>query len=105
MSYQPTFAPPPGPAPAPMPKPRPVSRPTDGRMKAVLIIAALMSLAYGIQVVIDMLRPQIPGYPGQPLIGWLGPGDPGWWEKASFWTFVVGLPVAGFVCLIGWERV
>ena len=104
MSYQPTFAPPPGAAPAPMPAPRPAGRRADGRMKAVLIISALMSAAYAVQVVIDMLRPQIPGYANQPLIGWLGPGDPGWWEKASFWTFVASLPIALFVCLIGWER-
>jgi RsiW-degrading membrane proteinase PrsW (M82 family) len=73
-------------------------------MRTVLIITALMSAAFGVQVVIDMLRPRIPGYAGQPLIGWLGQGDPGWWEKASFWSFVASLPIALFICLIGWER-
>lgn len=79
-------------------------RVADGRMKTILILAALMSAAFGVQVVIDMLRPHIPGYTDQPLIGWLGQGDPGWWEKASFWSFLAGLPIAGLICLIGWER-
>lgn len=87
----------------------PTARPADPRMKTVLVITVLMSACYGLQVVIDMLRPHVTGETGHALIGWFGTdlfgaGDTGWWEKASFWTYVFSLPVALFTGLIGWER-
>jgi RsiW-degrading membrane proteinase PrsW (M82 family) len=75
--------------------------PRDTRMRTVLLMTVLMSAVYGLQVMVDMLRPHIPGEAYQPLVGWLGPSSQGWWQKASFWSYVVSLPVALAVGLAG----
>jgi RsiW-degrading membrane proteinase PrsW (M82 family) len=75
-----------------------------GGMRSVLLICVLMTICYAVQVLFDVIRPHVPGEPVHPLIGWLGPDDDGWWQKASFWTFVVAIPVAALISLIGWQE-
>ncbi|GAB2712501.1 PrsW family intramembrane metalloprotease [Kitasatospora kifunensis] len=79
-------------------------------MRAVLLVVASMSAVYGTQVVIDMLRPRLEGEDAHALVGWLNPPLPGSpyssfeWYKVSFWCYVVSLPVAVTICLIGRRR-
>ncbi|MFD9891963.1 PrsW family intramembrane metalloprotease [Amycolatopsis sp. NPDC059027] len=84
--------------------------PRDTRMRAVLLVAVALSALYTAQVVIDMLRPASLGEEAHALVGWLNPplsGSPypsfGWY-KVSFWCYVVSLPVAAVICLVGRQR-
>lgn len=75
-------------------------------MRAVLLITVLMSLVYGGQVLVDIVRPQISWYPGRVAVSFLDGSLQSWWPAASFWSFVVGVPVAMAAALIGfvWSR-
>jgi RsiW-degrading membrane proteinase PrsW (M82 family) len=75
-------------------------------MQIVLLICVLMTICYGVQVLFDVIRPSVPGEGSHSLIGWLEPDadDAGWWQKASFWTFVVSIPLAALTSLIGREE-
>lgn len=75
----------------------------DGRSRAVLIVAALMSLAYGIQALIDLARPEIDGQ-HQRAIGLLDPNLPNGIE-VTFWCYLLSLGLAVFVGLVGRAQV
>ncbi|WP_078871793.1 PrsW family intramembrane metalloprotease [Streptomyces sp. NRRL S-337] len=82
----------------------------DARMRAVLLVAVLMSAAYTVQVAIDVLRPHLFYEEAHELVGWLNPplkGSPypsfGWY-KVSFWCYVLSLPAALAMYLLGRRR-
>lgn len=80
----------------------PVAQPHDTRMRAVLLIAVGMSAFYGLQVIVDMLRPHLADEASHPLIGLLRPGYSGC-QQASFWGWVASVPLAGLIALPGWN--
>jgi RsiW-degrading membrane proteinase PrsW (M82 family) len=65
----------------------------------VLVIATLMSLAYGIQALVDLCRPKFDDEP-HPTIGILGPFIPNG-VKATFWCYLSSLGVGLLVAVIG----
>ncbi|HEY3629763.1 MAG TPA: PrsW family glutamic-type intramembrane protease [Jatrophihabitantaceae bacterium] len=71
----------------------------DRRARTVLVIAGLLSLAYGIQVLIDISRPKLGGQ-HQPLIGLLDERVPTA-IRATFWCYLASLAVVLIVGLIG----
>jgi len=71
----------------------------DGRARAVLVIAMLMSVAYGAQALVDRFRPQVGDQP-QHALGILAPLYPAG-VKATFWCYLASLGLAVIIGLIG----
>lgn len=81
--------------------PAPVRR--DTRSRAVLIIAVLLSLGYGIEALIDLARPRLEGQ-SHPLVGILRSTYP-LGPRATFWTYLVSLGVALLLTVVGLAQV
>ena len=77
--------------------PPPVRR--DTRPRAVLVIAVLMSLTYGIQALVDLFRPRHRDHSAR-AFGVLEPALPDG-VKATFWCYVVSLGLALTIAIIG----
>jgi RsiW-degrading membrane proteinase PrsW (M82 family) len=71
----------------------------DRRARTVLVIAGLLSLAYGAQLLIDLFRPKIDGE-HQPVLGLLDEGVPTA-IKATIWCYLASLVVTLTVALVG----
>ncbi|MEV5510016.1 PrsW family intramembrane metalloprotease [Streptomyces orinoci] len=80
---------------------------SDPRMRGVLLIAVVLSALYGLEVVIDLLRPHLPYEDFHSPVGWLNPPPKGLpypsfgWYKVSFWCYVLSLPAALALYLTG----
>jgi RsiW-degrading membrane proteinase PrsW (M82 family) len=73
--------------------------PRDTRARAVLVVASLLSVAYGVEALVDLARPKLEGF-SQPALGVLGPLAPDG-VKATFWCYLVSLGAAGVAAAAG----